>query len=128
MELFDASVTFPGFVYPPGLKKVAELGLDDLDIWFIMDAPFAQRYCESINKRYPNRQLVPFAKREDCDDVACFEIGKPGKVEIVHDFASPGWERRGEYDDFWEWFTDAVKLLVERSREDEAYDAAHGIE
>ena len=120
MELYNASSKYPDFEYPYGLEKVAELGLVDLDIWFLMDAPFAESYSTSMAERYPERKLVPFAKRTDNDDVACFEVGKPGKIEIIHDFADPGWEQRAEYDDFWEWFADAVSLLIERSREDEA--------
>lgn len=120
MELFDASAKFPGFEYPAGLEKVADLGLTDLDAWFILDAAFAAGYCESMGKRYPDRALIPFAKRCDCDDVACFEIGKPGVVQVIHDFAEPGWEQREEFSDFWNWFSDAVSLLIERSREEEA--------
>ncbi len=119
MELYDASVKFPGFKYPMGLERVADLELTDLDIWFILDAPFAKSYCESINKRYPDRMLVPFAKRGDCDDVACFEVDKPGTVQIIHDFASPGWEQREVFPDFWSWFSSAIDLLIKRAHEEE---------
>ena len=120
MKLYDASERFPGFEYPAGLEKVADLGLTDLDAWFILDAPFAESYCESMGKRYPARALVPFAKRCDCDDVACFEVDKPQRVQVIHDFAEPGWEQRDEFPDFWSWFSSAVDLLVERAREEEA--------
>ena len=66
MELYDASTRFSGFEYPAGLEKVADLELTDLDTWFILDASFAEGYCESMGKRYPNRMLKPFAKR--CED------------------------------------------------------------
>lgn len=120
MELYDASSKYPGFEYPYGLEKIVDLGIIDLDVWFVMDAPFAKDYCADMANRYPERKLVPFAKRCDNDDVACFEVGKPGKVEIIHDFADPGWEQRAEYVGFWEWFADAVNMLIERSQEDEA--------
>lgn len=118
MELFDASKKFNGFDYPKGLKKIAELEIVDLDVWFILDAPFASRYCTDINERYPERKLIPFAKRSDNDDVACFEIGKLQKVEIIHDFANPGWEQKEEYKDFWDWFKSAVNVLIERTEEE----------
>ncbi len=122
MQLYDASTKFPEFEYPDGLKKVADLELTDLDIWFILDAAFAKTYCDSIAERYPERSLIPFAKRSDCDDVACFEVDKPGTVQIIHDFADPGWEQREEFPDFWSWFSSAINLLIERSREDETYE------
>lgn len=119
MELYDASNTYPGFEYPFGMEKIVDLGIVDMDIWFIMDAPFAEGYCADMAGRYPDCKLVPFAKRCDNDDVACFEVGKPGKVEVIHDFADPGREQRGEYDDFWSWFEDAIHQLVEGAREEE---------
>ena len=67
-----------------------------------------------IRNRFPNRKLISFAKRCDCDDVACFEIEKPGKVEIIHDFCDPGWEQRGEYDSFWDWLINLLGCLRER--------------
>ena len=33
-------------------------------------------------------------KRVDNDDTACFEIGKGSKVQLIHDFASEGFEQR----------------------------------
>lgn len=119
MELFDASSIYGGFEYPAGLLKVIDLGIEDMDYWFLLEAPFAEEYCHDMKARYPNRCLIPFAKKCDSDDVACFEIGREGKVEIIHDFADPGWEQRAEYNDFWEWFEDAIKELIERSRIDE---------
>lgn len=122
MELYDAAQVFPTFEYPAGIKKVVDLGITDLDVWFIMDAPFAERYCASLGERYPERCLIPFAKRCDNDDVACFEPGKPGRVEVIHDFADPGWEQRSEYPEFWDWFKSAVDELVEQSREEESFE------
>lgn len=120
MELYDATELYEGFEYPAGIHKVVELGLVDLDWWWILEAAFAGDYTHGMARRYPERKLVPFAKRSDSDDVACFEVDKPGKVEIIHDFADPGWEQREEYDDFWSWFEAAVADMVAREREEEA--------
>ena len=122
MELFDASAVYEGFSYPSGIERIAELGIVDMDLWFLLDAPFAERYCAALAKRYPNRSLIPFAKRTDNDDVACFEFGKGDAVEVIHDFADPGWEQRKEYDNFWDWFTSAIDEFVSNAREDEDSD------
>ncbi len=119
MKLFDATEVYPNFEYPEGLEKIVDLGLTDLDFWFILEAPFARQYCFDMQKRYPDRKLVPFAKRTDCDDVACFEINKPKCVEVIHDFADPGWEQRAEFSNFWEWFRDAMNEFIDASIEDE---------
>ena len=119
MELYNAAELYPGFAYPAGLEKIAELDLVDLDIWFVMDAAFAARYIRGLATRYPDRKLVPFAKRTDNDDVACFEVGTMPHVQIIHDFADPGWEQRGEFADVWAWFSSAVGDLIAYARDEE---------
>lgn len=48
----------------------------------------ATRVCDCA---YPGRSLVPFACRQDNDDVACWDLDQGrGRVVIVHDFKSPG--------------------------------------
>jgi hypothetical protein len=55
--------------------------------------------------------LVPFARREDNDDVACWEPMSP-RVVVIHDFASPGFEDRGGFADFNGWLRQAVEDLI----------------
>ena len=62
------------------------------------------------------RELIPFARRDD-GDIACFEVGKGNKVQIIHDFAGAGYEQRKEYVCFWDWFKDAVAEMI---KEDES--------
>ena len=55
---------------------------------------------QGIAGKVPKQKVIPFAKRGDCDDTACFEIGKSNKVQLIHDFATEGWEQRKEFNDF----------------------------
>lgn len=118
MILYDPSEVYEGFSFPWELQYISKLGLEDFYLWFLMDADLGSHYIRDMAKRYPQRHLIPFAKRGDCDDVACFELEKPGKVMIIHDFASPGWEQREEYDTFWDWFRAAVNLMIDCADED----------
>ncbi|SHI74466.1 hypothetical protein SAMN02745181_0785 [Rubritalea squalenifaciens DSM 18772] len=68
---------------------------------------------KGLQDRYPCRQLFPFACRQDCDDVACWEREADEAVKIIHDFASPGWEDSGEYPDLWAWFRDAIDETIQ---------------
>lgn len=65
-----------------------------------------------LKKRYPGRVLIPFANKGDNDDIACFELGKGEEVQIIHDFASQGFEQRGVYNNFWNWFKSAVNEMI----------------
>ena len=73
------------FQYPESFKKCIELNLVDFDIWYLLDSEWALSLYEGLQERYPSRKLIPFAKRGDCDDTACFEIGKGNKVQLIHD-------------------------------------------
>jgi hypothetical protein len=118
-ELLEIQNKFHGFSYPKAYIKAIELNLVDLDIWYIMDDKQVLLRLDGLQKRYPKRKLVPFARRDDNDDIACFEIDGGGKVIIIHDYANEGWEQRKEFSDFWCWFESAIKDMVAYSREEE---------
>ena len=64
---------------------------------------------QSLAERYPNRELFPFAYRQDNDDVASWSKDAGEKVFIIHDFASPGWEDEGAFENVWSWFRSAIE-------------------
>ncbi len=80
-----------------------------------------------VKEQYPKRVLVPFGKDNESDDVFCFDgkdtSGNP-KVYIVHTYASPGWEDRGELKDFNAWLAfaqEAHDAYEKQKEEDENY-------
>lgn len=101
-----------GFDYPPEFVRVVELGLTDLEPWWIFDGDLLRRRMAGLRERYPDRNLVPFASRQDNDDVACWDLDA-SDVSIVHDMAEPGWEQRGRFSDFNAWFRRAIEDLIE---------------
>jgi len=113
IKLLDESLLPNGFHYPTAFKKIISLGLVRFDIWGIIRSDEIQSRFDGLKERYPSRQLIPFARRYDNDDIACFEIGYEGKVVIIHDFASQGWEQREIYDTFWDWFRSVINDMIE---------------
>ena len=111
------TLDIPHFEYPKSFEKIVELNLVDFDIWHLLDSDWAAKLYQGMQTCYPDRKLIPFAKRSDCDDTACFEIGKGGTVQLIHDFASPGWEQRQEFPDCWAWLAQAVNDMIEYNRE-----------
>ncbi len=112
MELFNVKDIYLDFQYPSSFIKVVELGLIDFEFWYLMSKEQVTVRINGLIKRYPNRQLIPFARRDDNDDIACFEVGKDYRVQIIHDFASEGYEQRGEYNSFWDWIKAAIDELI----------------
>lgn len=66
--------------YPDAYHKLVDLNLVDFDVWYLIESGQATRRYYDLKERYPSRNLVPFARRDDNDDIACFEIGKGSKV------------------------------------------------
>ncbi len=110
-ELLDITELPAGFTYPRGLVRMAELGLLDLDPWWILEGAELRRRFAGMRQRYPQRKLVPFARRQDSDDVACIDLDR-GTVAIVHDFASMGWKGRAEFADFRAWVHQVIDDLI----------------
>lgn len=106
------------YPYPAAFYKLIELNLVNFDPWYLLDRELAFSLYKGLQNRYPSRNLVPFARRSDCDDFACFEIGKVSKVQLIHDFASPGWEQRREFEDFWDWVSHAIEDMIDYNRDD----------
>ena len=100
------------FVYPNDFKTFLSKGNMDFTPWHILLPDSVKEEYEGLKERYPNRTLVPFAKRQDNDDVACWEKDIP-KVQIIHDYASPGWEQRKIFNNFDEWLRSAIDEMLQ---------------
>ena len=113
--------------------KYPQSFLNIINIKNIKDIPYPEPYYflgkfpdhikwwhKTIKEQYPTRNLIPFAKDEETDDVFCFDgtdtSGNP-KVYMVHTFASPGWEDRGYWDNFDDWYEDILENSKEYKKE-----------
>lgn len=119
MELLNVHDFYNDFSYPKSILKIVELNLVDFDLWYLIQPEQATIRIKGLKDRYPNRKLIPFARRDDSDDIACFEVGKMDKVQIIHDFSGEGYEQRKEYACFWNWFRDAVNEMIDKEERDE---------
>jgi len=91
MDLLRADELPTGFTYPGAFLRAVGRGLTDLGPWWVLRGDQLRSRMRGLQERYPGRMLVAFARREDNDDVACWEAGGGGKVIVIHDFASDGW-------------------------------------
>ncbi len=101
------------FMYPRSFMRLVERGIIHLDPWWIFDRGFALEKLNGLKSRYPSRDLVPFARNQSNDDVACWERNDLCRVVIIHDYAKPGWEQRSTFETFWDWFRSAIEDFIE---------------
>lgn len=100
-----------GFVYPDEFLRAVDSGLVGLEPWWLLEADNLRSRVSGIRQRFPERRLVPFARREDNDDVACWDLDS-GTVRVIHDFTTPGRENRAEYSTFYEWMRAALEDFI----------------
>jgi hypothetical protein len=112
-----------GLGYPAVFRRLVDRGLLYFEPWFVLEGDLLRQRLHGIQARYPGRTLLPFARREDNDDVACWDAAYPGKVVVIHDFAQPGWEQRVVLEDFATWLRLALEDMLAF---DAAEDAAAG--
>lgn len=97
-----------GFVYPTEyVAFYSDHGSSwRLNTWGFFQAEHLLPRYKGMKARYPARTLIPIARCWDNDDVACFEFSPSSgssKLVLVHDYASAGWEHRGQFASIQEW-------------------------
>jgi hypothetical protein len=98
------------FSYPPSFLRIVEKQqLIYFDPWRILEGEELRKRYHGLKERYSERNLVPFAKRDDSDDIACWEKDKGDKVFIIHDYAESGWEQGEVLESFWAWLRKAIE-------------------
>ncbi|MBK6735583.1 MAG: hypothetical protein IPG61_16205 [bacterium] len=91
------------FRYPPEFLNLAGEISARLRRWCMLKEEDLAFWKSGLEERYPERKVIPFARSVDSDDIACWDYNYPGKVLIVHDFASSGWEHEKTYESFPAW-------------------------
>jgi len=76
-----------------------------------MPRELARKRMAGLRGRYRTK-YVPFARRQDNDDLACIDPGEPAHVVVIHDFSAEGAERVATYETFWDWFRSAVDDMI----------------
>lgn len=118
MQLYNIQEVYNDFSFPREFLRIVNLNLVNFDWWYLLNKEHMEFRIKQLKERYPHRKLIPFARRDDGDDIACFEVGKGDKVQIVHDYSSPGYEQRKEYACFWDWFRDAIEEMINNDDEE----------
>lgn len=113
IDLFLNEELPAGFNYPRQFEHIVELGLLDLEPWYVLQGKALRDTRAGLSQRYPERRLVPFARRQDNDDVACWQASESDSVFVIHDFASVGWEQSASFSSFYDWLRQAIEDLIE---------------
>jgi hypothetical protein len=82
--------------------------------------------CFWANEHWPSicdRKLFVFARRQDNDDLACFDVDERGiatQIVIIQGWTAAGFKVIQEFPDFWEWLKAVVDDIAEWVAMDES--------
>jgi hypothetical protein len=112
----------PHFAMPVGYRWLIDRGLvgfepnSALQPWYLLsdDQMFF------VSDRWPRSEessrLYAFARRQDCDDLACFvmkdDISQPG-IAVIHGWTPDGYEVAARYESIWEWLQGVMRDIEE---------------
>lgn len=94
-------------IYPMEFLELMENENVAMPPWHFYTAEESLKYYRRLSAKY-GRELIPFAYKQDSDNIACFEkeYGKTlngEDVKIIHDSSSKGLEDKVSYKNFHEW-------------------------
>jgi len=117
----SATPVFP-FATPRAYQWLIDRGLagfepfSALQPWYLLTGDQAF----SVSERWPRSDtgdevIVAFARRQDCDDLACFECGPSDepRVLVVHGWTPDGYEVVARYETLWAWLKSVVNDIAE---------------
>ena len=112
---------FP-FAVPAGYRWLIDRGLagfepnSALQPWYLL--PREQVF--SVSDRWPraaqDSTLFAFARRQDCDDLACLAMrheDRQLRVVVVHGWTPEGYDVVAEFDTIWNWLRSVVRDIEE---------------
>lgn len=100
--------------YPRDFQAALEAGLTDFAPWHIRSARELEPRRQGLLNRYPGLAVLPFATRQDRDDIACWNTADSQmSVLVLHDFADADRAVRAEYDSFRLWLHAAIDDLLD---------------
>ena len=96
------------FSYPPGFLTLASRPASDLYPWWLIDANSDAGRLMHQTILGVGKLLVPFAKTDLYDDIACFNAVVPSSnPEVVMVCSTP--ERTYGFSDFSSWYAQAIR-------------------
>lgn len=90
-------------------------GFGPLQPWHYLDAI----NIFSASEKWPNGpcadMVIAFARRQDNDDIACFQVVDAYVVGIliIHGWTSDGYEIVASFSTFWEWLKSAINDIAQ---------------
>jgi hypothetical protein len=113
IELIDEKELPARFKYPKEFLWVLDIPLSNLKPWIFHSGEGLKSRYEGIKKRYPDRLLIPFAFRQDCDEVACWDLNDNNKIKVIEDYTRANPFEDVEYNTFLDWLKQAVEDMIE---------------
>lgn len=92
--------------YPTELVTMVQSGRVSFPPWYLLTAKESLQLHIRLRQSL-RRELIPFAYRQDREELACLEAAKGHMVVLIYDYAKPGWENGGRFGNYSDWLFNA---------------------
>ena len=111
-EILDTDGYEVAFNYPDALERLVALKLLNFDLWYLVSREQSVEIFKQMKMNCNRMGLIPFARRGDNEDIACFETGNDEKVVVFKNCEYLGYRPREVFDSVWDWFRDAIEIMI----------------
>jgi hypothetical protein len=105
MNVFLGEIDLTAFQYPEEYLNFLKKPMSkDFEPWTML-AHYESRvdsWRKILSEQYPTYSLIPFAKYDANDDVACFDLQR-GDIAIINSFSTIDSSCHGSFKNFEEW-------------------------
>lgn len=112
--VFDFRVP-KGYLWLVKQGLIGYSGFGPLQPWYYLDAT---NYF-SVSEKWPEGPcmgtIIAFARRQDNDDIACFQVtdGAATEILVIHGWSVNGYELIAKFSSFWEWLKFVIEDIAE---------------
>jgi hypothetical protein len=99
------------FAYPARLRSVVNQGLADFHPWHLLRPETALVRLKGLSGRFPDVNLLPFARRTDGDEIARFLESELGSGVVFEDFNQP-FRINKRFPSFEDWVRAAIEDML----------------
>jgi hypothetical protein len=99
-----------------GADRMIECGVTDLEPWAVLRGSEQSQLTQHVDELFPGWGVIPFARRTDNDEVACWTGGSVVVIDdfdVVRDAGEAVRRAISEYASMDEWLIAAVRDFIE---------------
>jgi hypothetical protein len=105
---------YPAYDWIVAKKLIGKINSSSISPWYQVDE-MEMKYINEIFKSHQHNNLILFARRQDCDDMAFFKITENtiSDIYVIEGWIGDGYNVIEIYHSLWDWLKSVIDDLSE---------------